>query len=70
MDPDTGLPLDFGVHDLEGKGSANSTDGFFEKGVLEALESEHTASGTLKEVKVIGNGHCHSAYARITNELF
>ena len=60
IDPKTGLPLDIGIHDLEGKGSANSSDGFFDKGIMQAFESDHAAAGTLKEVKVIGNGHCHS----------
>ena len=59
-DPDTGIPLDIGIHDLEGDGSAKKNDGFFEKGILQAYETEHTAGGNIREVKVIGNGHQHS----------
>ena len=60
IDSDTDIPLDIGIHDIEEDGSAKNNDGFFEKGVLKALESEHDASQGLREVKVIGNGHCHS----------
>lgn len=46
------------MHDLESAGNAKKSDGFFEKGILKALESEHITN-TIQEVKVIGNGHCH-----------
>lgn len=72
--PDTGLPLDIGYHDLEGKGSALKDDGFFDKGILQALEVEHNARGNTKEVKVIGNGHQHgndsSSFSVNTNSTF
>ncbi|KAL5537002.1 DCR2 [Sanghuangporus sanghuang] len=58
-DPDTGIPLDIGLHDLEDSGNAKKSDGFFEKGILKTLETDHSAGGNVKEVKVIGNGHCH-----------
>lgn len=60
FDANTGLPLDIGIHDLEDDGSAKKNDGFFEKGILQAMETEHNAGGNLREVKVIGNGHQHS----------
>lgn len=59
VDPNTGRPLDVGLHDLEGQGSARKQDGFFHKGLLQALESDHRAGGNAKEVKVVSNGHCH-----------
>ncbi|KAL6299529.1 Metallo-dependent phosphatase [Sparassis latifolia] len=59
VNPDTGIPLDVGLHDLEGKGSAKKQDGFFHKGLLQAMESDHRAGGNAREVKVVGNGHCH-----------
>jgi len=62
MNPETGKPLDVGISGQERHGNANRNDGFFEKGVLKALESDHTASRNIPEVKVIGNGHDHSAY--------
>jgi hypothetical protein len=49
-----------GISGLEGKGSAKGNDGFFEKGLMAALESSHRARGSYREVKVIANGHCHS----------
>ncbi|KAI0054414.1 Metallo-dependent phosphatase [Artomyces pyxidatus] len=58
-DPKTGRLLDVGEHDLEEKGSAKHNDGFFEKGLLHAAESEHRGAGFIPEVKVVGNGHCH-----------
>ncbi|TFK52074.1 Metallo-dependent phosphatase [Heliocybe sulcata] len=62
-DPDTNpsnsQPLDVGMHGLEPKGSAKKSDGFFEKALLAAKESEHVAGGGVSEVKVVGNGHCH-----------
>lgn len=60
INPDTGVPLDIGTHDIEEPGNAKNSDGFFEKGVLNALETEHNAGGNAREVKVIANGHCHS----------
>jgi hypothetical protein len=51
-------PLDIGISGLEAKGDATDSDGFFEKGILKAMESDHVSSNT-QEVKVIGNGHCH-----------
>lgn len=47
-----------GLHGLESAGNAKKSDGFFEKGILKALESDHITN-TIQEVKVIGNGHCH-----------
>ncbi|KAH9829999.1 Metallo-dependent phosphatase [Rhodofomes roseus] len=58
-DPISGKPLDVGMHDLEGQGSAKKQDGFFHKGLLQAMESEHRAAGNAREVKVASNGHCH-----------
>jgi hypothetical protein len=59
IDPPTGKPLDVGISGLEGKGSAKGNDGFFEKGLMNALESNHRARGINREVKVIANGHQH-----------
>ncbi|KIK09009.1 hypothetical protein K443DRAFT_672049 [Laccaria amethystina LaAM-08-1] len=58
IDSQTKKPLDVGLHDLESAGNAKKSDGFFEKGILKALESDHITN-TIQEVKVIGNGHCH-----------
>ncbi|KAJ6518748.1 Metallo-dependent phosphatase-like protein [Mycena sanguinolenta] len=58
---DTGTnnrPLDIGISGLEGKGDASDSDGFFDKGILKAMESEHVSSNR-QEVKIIGHGHCH-----------
>jgi hypothetical protein len=60
IDPSTGKPLDVGVSDLERKGSAKGNAGFFEKGLMTALESNHRSGGVQREVKVVANGHCHS----------
>jgi len=54
----SGRVLNFGITGLETKGDAGKSDGFFEKGILKALESDHV-SNTVQEVKVIGHGHCH-----------
>ncbi|KAJ7115908.1 Metallo-dependent phosphatase-like protein [Mycena epipterygia] len=54
----TGRPLDIGITGLEAKGNPKQSDGFFEKGILKALESDHV-SNNVQEVKVIGHGHCH-----------
>ncbi|THH09733.1 hypothetical protein EW145_g1812 [Phellinidium pouzarii] len=59
INPDTGLPLDIGIHDLEEPGNAKHNGGFFENGILQALETDHSAGGGVKEVKVITNGHNH-----------
>ena len=63
-DSRTGLPLDIGINDLEGPGSAKKGDGMFENGLLKALESEHRAGGVVPEVKVVANGHCHGKRRR------
>ena len=59
VDSKTGRPLDVGLHDLEEPGAAKRQDGFFHKGLLQALESDHRAGGRAPEVKVVANGHCH-----------
>ncbi|KAI5122495.1 hypothetical protein M0805_001403 [Coniferiporia weirii] len=59
IDANTGLPLDIGIHDIEEHGSAKKSDGFFDNGILQALETDHSSGGNVKEVKVIANGHCH-----------
>lgn len=59
IDPRTGQPLDIGTSDLEKKGSAKKTEGFFEKGLLRSLETQHRGAGGIPEVKVVGNGHSH-----------
>ena len=58
-DSRTGKPLDVGIYGQEKPGNAKESDGFFEKAILKAPESDHTAKGNALEVKVIGNGHCH-----------
>jgi len=58
-DPRTNRPLDVGADHGEKPGSAKGNEGFFEKALLTALESEHVAGGAAHEVKVVGNGHCH-----------
>ncbi|KAI0072805.1 Metallo-dependent phosphatase [Panus rudis PR-1116 ss-1] len=58
-DPSTGKPLDVGQSGVEPHGNAKKQDGFFHKGILQALETDHRAGGNTKEVKVIANGHCH-----------
>ena len=68
MDTRTGARLDVGLHNLEPKGSAKKNEGFFEKGLLKAMESDHLAGGNAREVKVIGNGHCHSACSSLSLE--
>ncbi|KAJ7606104.1 Metallo-dependent phosphatase-like protein [Mycena polygramma] len=54
----SGRVLDIGISGLEMKGDAGDSDGFFEKGILKAMESDHVNSN-VQEVKVIGHGHCH-----------
>lgn len=61
-DPISGKPLDVGLHDIEGHGSAKKQDGFFHKGLLQAMESDHRAGGNAREVKVVSNGHCHGEH--------
>ena len=61
IDSNTGLPLDIGIHDIEERGDAKHDAGFFDKGILQAFETEHKAGGYAREVKVIANGHCHGA---------
>ena len=61
-DTRTGAPLDVGLRGLEPKGAAKKNEGFFEKALLAAMESEHLAKGSVREVKVVGNGHCHRTY--------
>ncbi|KAI9435260.1 Metallo-dependent phosphatase [Lactarius indigo] len=58
-DPRSGQPLDIGTSDLDSPGSAKKNAGFFEKGLLRALETPHRGAGGIPEVKVVGNGHCH-----------
>ena len=58
INPLTSKPLDVGLSGLEGDGNAKKSEGFFEKGVLKAMESANVANKA-HEVKVIGNGHCH-----------
>ncbi|KDR80533.1 hypothetical protein GALMADRAFT_90903 [Galerina marginata CBS 339.88] len=59
MNPRTGRALDVGITGQEPAGNAKHNDGFFEKGILKAMESDHIANRNAHEVKVIGNGHCH-----------
>ncbi|KAK1221102.1 Phosphatase dcr2 [Marasmius sp. AFHP31] len=57
-DPRTNWPLDVGIKGNEAQGNAKGNDGFFEKGLLKAMETDHVSSSQL-EVKVVANGHCH-----------
>jgi len=59
-DPRTNKPLDVGLYGNEPPGSSKTNKGFFDKGLLKALESDHVAARNALEVKVVGNGHCHS----------
>jgi hypothetical protein len=59
VDPRTHVPLDVGIHGNEPPGASKTNGGFFEKGLLKAMESDHVAVGNRHEVKVVGNGHCH-----------
>lgn len=52
--------LNVGLHGLEGSGAAKTNAGFFEKGILNAFESDHRNGGSALEVKAVGNGHSHS----------
>ena len=58
INPSTGKPLDVGITGIESAGNAKKSDGFFEKGPMKAMESSNVANKA-REVKVIGNGHCH-----------
>ena len=61
VDSDTNIPLDVGIHDIEDHGNAKTNAGFYEKGILQAMEGDHDSPGqALREIKVIANGHCHS----------
>ncbi len=60
IDPITNKALDVGGHGMEPAGSAKKNEGFFSKGLLRATESDHASSSGIPEVKVVGNGHCHS----------
>ncbi|KAL0953331.1 hypothetical protein HGRIS_004576 [Hohenbuehelia grisea] len=59
IDPATNKALDVGLHNLEKGGAPKRSDGFFEKALLKAKESEHVSNEAIPEVKVVGNGHCH-----------
>lgn len=48
-----------GTHGLEDKGSAEGSDGFFEKAILQSKESPHASQSHRLEVKAIGYGHSH-----------
>lgn len=52
--------LDVGISGQEDPGNAKKNGGMFEKGILKAMESDHTANGHALEVKAVANGHCHS----------
>lgn len=58
-DTSTGQRLDFGLHNLEKGKAAKKNEGFFEKGLLKAMESEHRSGRNVTEVKAVGNGHAH-----------
>lgn len=58
-DPITGKPLDVGIHDIETPGNAKKQDGFFHKGLLQAMESDNRGASSAREVKVLANGHSH-----------
>jgi hypothetical protein len=59
IDPHTKKPLDVGISGDE-DGSSKINGGFFENGLLKAMESDHVTAGGRHEVKVVGNGHDHS----------
>ncbi|TDL23728.1 Metallo-dependent phosphatase [Rickenella mellea] len=59
VDPVTGKPLDVGIHNLEASAAAKQNAGFFHKGILQAMETDHTSGRNVREVKVVANGHCH-----------
>ena len=53
VDPPTGKRLDVGMSGLEGRVSAEGRGGFFEKGLVAALESSRHARGVYREVEVV-----------------
>jgi hypothetical protein len=59
-DERTNRPLDVGIQD-DKPGSPLKNDGFFENGLLKAMESDHVTASHALEVKVVANGHCHSS---------
>ncbi len=65
-DPKSGAFLDLGLHDLEGHGNSKRQDGFFQKGLLKAMESDHSSGNNAREVKVVANGHCHGKRTILT----
>ena len=60
VDSRTKKPLDVGIHGEEQPSSSKTNGGFFENGLQKAMESDDVAAGDNLEVKVVGNGHCHS----------
>jgi hypothetical protein len=58
MNPLTGKPLDAGTTGLEPAGNAKKNGGFFAKGIMKAMENSDVENH-VREVKVMGNGHCH-----------
>ena len=64
MDPRSGALLDMGLRDLEAHGNSKKNDGFFHKGILQAMENENVGGGSAREVKVVLNGHCHGTCSR------
>lgn len=60
MNINTGVRLDVGLEVLESNRAPKKNGGFFEKGLLQAMESDHLAGGNAHEVKVVANGHAHS----------
>ena len=69
IDTKTDLPLNIGIHDVEESGASKGNDGFFDKGILQAFETDQRTRGTLKEVKVIANGHQHGSSAGLFDSL-
>ncbi|KZS94402.1 Metallo-dependent phosphatase [Sistotremastrum niveocremeum HHB9708] len=55
IDPITNKPLDVGS-DYDEDGSAKKNGGFFEKALMQAMESDDSQ---IPEVKIVGNGHSH-----------
>ena len=50
---------------MDEDGAAKKNGGVFENGLLKAYESEHVAGGSLREVKVVANGHSHSTSSAV-----
>lgn len=59
VNPQTKKILDIGISGQELPGNAKNNDGFYEKGILQAMESDRQSLSNAPEVKAIGNGHCH-----------